>query len=659
MTYQIPERITHQPAILRKFEHLEVDVNLLILDMSELARNFADLPEEVLIGRDIRLSFPEFIGIEDIFSTILLGEQELFKLEGIKRYSQTDELYIDIYVVSNQEQEILIIFLEDVTKRMILEQNLSQSINEANLLSSALTSYKNYMHQVITSMTDALLVTSKSGKIKTVNRAAQDLFGYSEQELINQPIAMIFNDCQSLESAIATDSLCQKTFQDLELVCQTKNKEKLLIAFSASVINQEIPGLQDVVYIGRDVTDRQRRQQCNNTQHAITRILSEQQSIRQTMPQILQAICESLGWDVGELWTDEQYISTSVRSRSNPVLRCVEMWSTSITSAEFKSVTWQTTLSLDEGLAGKVWATASPYWSRDVVDDPNFGRWTFVSVAGLHTAFGFPILEDGRIFAVMVFFSREVLGPDQDLLQIMVAISSQITEFIKRKRVEEALRHQQKQNERLLLNILPEAIVERLRQQTGIIAEDFTEITVLFADIVGFTKIATSLSAIQVVRLLNQIFSAFDCLSEQYGLEKIKTIGDAYMVVGGLPTRRLDHASAIAFMALDMQKAICQFNLDNDQTLNIRIGIHSGPVVAGVIGLKKFSYDLWGDTVNIASRMESHGLAGKIQLTEVTYEYLRDDFVLEKRGEIEVKGKGKMTTYLLQDQKLPGTQVPG
>ncbi len=240
----------------------------------------------------------------------------------------------------------------------------------------------------------------------------------------------------------------------------------------------------------------------------------------------------------------------------------------------------------------------------------------------------------------------------------MVAISSQITEFIKRKRVEEALRHQQKQNERLLLNILPEAIVERLRRQTGIIAEDFAEITVLFADIVGFTKIATSLSAIKVVNLLNQIFSAFDRLSEQYALEKIKTIGDAYMVVGGLPTRRPDHARAIALMALDMQKAIFQFNIDNQQTLSIRIGIHSGPVVAGVIGLKKFSYDLWGDTVNIASRMESHGLAGKIQLTESTYQYLRDDFLLEKRGEIEVKGKGKMTTYLLLGQKSPG-KPPG
>ena len=134
MTYQIPEQITYQPAILRKFEHLEVDENFQILDISEQARNFADDPLEVNLGKDVRLSFPEFIGIEDILSAILAGEQELFKLEGIKRYSSSNEIYIDIYVVSNREQARLIIFLEDVTKRMVLEQNLSQSINEANLL---------------------------------------------------------------------------------------------------------------------------------------------------------------------------------------------------------------------------------------------------------------------------------------------------------------------------------------------------------------------------------------------------------------------------------------------------------------------------------------------------------------------------------------------
>jgi class 3 adenylate cyclase len=198
---------------------------------------------------------------------------------------------------------------------------------------------------------------------------------------------------------------------------------------------------------------------------------------------------------------------------------------------------------------------------------------------------------------------------------------------------------------------LPEAIANRLKQQLGTIAEDFADVTVLFADIVGFTEIASSLSAIQLVRLLNQIFSDFDRLSEQYNLEKIKTIGDAYMVVGGLPRRSPDHAQAIAQMALDMQIAIAKFNAENQQNFSIRIGIHSGSVVAGVIGIKKLTYDLWGDTVNIASRMESQGFTNKIQVSETTYQHLRDEFLFEKRGEIEVKGKGKMTTYLLIGRK--------
>jgi PAS domain S-box-containing protein len=216
-----------------------------------------------------------------------------------------------------------------------------------------------------------------------------------------------------------------------------------------------------------------------------------------------------------------------------------------------------------------------------------------------------------------------------------------------RKAWQEALHYEQEQAERLLLNILPKVIAQRLKQLESTIADNFEEVTVLFADIVGFTELSARFPPAQVVELLNRIFSAFDELSDYYGLEKIKTIGDAYMVVGGLPTPRPDHAEATANMALDMQQVITKFNNQNNQTLSIRIGINTGPVVAGVIGIKKFSYDLWGDTVNIASRMESQGLPDKIQVTEFTYKKLQDNYLFEERGTIQVKGKGKMTTYFL------------
>lgn len=230
----------------------------------------------------------------------------------------------------------------------------------------------------------------------------------------------------------------------------------------------------------------------------------------------------------------------------------------------------------------------------------------------------------------------------------MMAMLRDITE---RKRAEEALRAEQEKSERLLLNILPEAIAQRLKQNQDLIADSFQEVTVLFADIVGFTELSTRVSSTELVEILNAIFSDFDRLADRHSLEKIKTIGDAYMVVGGLPTPRKDHAESVAEMALDMLAEIGQFKAETGESLNIRIGIGTGPVVAGVIGIKKFIYDLWGDTVNTASRMESHGVPGGIQVAPSTYELLRDKYLFEERPNIQIKGKGQMTTYLLTGRK--------
>ncbi|MDZ8054032.1 MAG: adenylate/guanylate cyclase domain-containing protein [Aulosira sp. ZfuVER01] len=778
MRYQVLEWIFNKPSFPRKFERLELDEHLHILDISEQVIRFAAQPEEVTLGKDVRLSFPEFIGLEDILVSILKGEQELFEISGIRRGSEpTSEIYIDIYIIGEQVNSTcgnkLIILIEEVTKRLALEQQVTQKYHESSLLSSTLIVYKNYMEQVINSMADALLVTSNSGTIKKINFATEKLFGYSEAELIGQSISLIIDDYVLLQQ----HSQSQPNSSNIEVVCRTKKREKLLIAFSYSVIQNHVDSLEDIVYIGRDITARQRREQRICAQYAITRILSESQSVKQAMPKILQAICQTLGWDVGELWTPNQYITTLVqRDSASVVLRCVEIWSSRLVSVrEFKAITWQTTYNSGVGLPGRIWSRRSPLWIKDIADDDDLQRSQPAAAAELHTAFGFPILDDAEILGVMVFLSKEVQQKDIDLLQMMVSIGSQIAHFIKCKHTEaalieseeryrdllenandliqsvnvygrflyvnkawqttlgysadeiakmnlfdiihpdfqqrsrqrfynvlsgenleqiqtafltkngqtiflegninckfvegkpvairgifrnvtqrllaeEALRHQQEQTKHLLQNISSSAIYQPPKQ-LGSVAKDFAEITVLFADIVGLNKIAASMSAMQLVSLLNPIFSAFDRLSERYSLQKIQSVNEVYMVIGGLPVQRSDHAQAIAHMALDMQSAIALFNSEHHQNFSLRIGIHSGPLVAGIMEVQKFNYNRWGETVNLASYMEAQGIPGQIQVSQNTYERLFNEFLLERRGEFEVKGRGKITTYLLIGRK--------
>jgi adenylate cyclase len=219
---------------------------------------------------------------------------------------------------------------------------------------------------------------------------------------------------------------------------------------------------------------------------------------------------------------------------------------------------------------------------------------------------------------------------------------------------------EQKVSERLLLNVLPRSIAERLKGRpevlsdsfSEIIADSFAEVTVLFADIVEFTKFSEGISAEILVVVLNDLFTRFDSIADHWGLEKIKTIGDAYMAAAGLPVPVADHAIRAANMALDMVEAVDRFNEQSKYWLKVRIGLDTGAVVAGVIGRRKFLYDLWGDVVNTASRMESHGVPGRIQVTTATRLKLGELFVLENRGHISVKGKGDMNTWFLNGRNL-------
>jgi class 3 adenylate cyclase len=214
-----------------------------------------------------------------------------------------------------------------------------------------------------------------------------------------------------------------------------------------------------------------------------------------------------------------------------------------------------------------------------------------------------------------------------------------------------------RENERLLLNILPEPIAQRLRDGEPLIADRFDDVTLLFADIVEFTRLSSTLSAAELVGVLNDIFSAFDALVERHQLEKVKTIGDAYMVVGGLTERSDDHTQRVAEMALELAAAVARIERAVQLGVAFRVGIDCGPVVAGVIGTRKFIYDVWGDTVNLASRMESLGQPGRVQVTHAVMERLRGAFDFEPRGLIDVKGKGPTPTYFLLGRT--GTEAGG
>jgi class 3 adenylate cyclase len=218
-------------------------------------------------------------------------------------------------------------------------------------------------------------------------------------------------------------------------------------------------------------------------------------------------------------------------------------------------------------------------------------------------------------------------------------------------REHQLLQIERAKSERLLLNVLPASIAARLKQREELIADSFPLVTVLFADIVGFTPEAERASPDATVQRLNALFSEFDRLTESRGLEKIKTIGDAYMVAGGLPEPAADHAAKVAELALSMMEVARSQRLPGGETQELRIGIDSGPVVAGVIGTRKFTYDLWGDTVNTASRMESHGAPGCIQVTERTRALLDDAYTFSEPRRLNVKGKGEMTTFFLTGRK--------
>ena len=291
------------------------------------------------------------------------------------------------------------------------------------------------------------------------------------------------------------------------------------------------------------------------------------------------------------------------------------------------------------GSAVIVWAVICPLGAL-LFDELGYAFWWFLAFAGLVILSAFLPSHANNLSraTVMFFFAINIFGV-ASLVFLMVSY------FVGQKNAFQA------KSEALLLNILPKEIAAILKDEQRIIADHYDGASVLFADMVNFTPMSAEMTPVEMVELLNEIFSHFDGLVEKYNLEKIKTVGDCYMVAAGVPRPRPDHAQALTRLALEMRAFIKSRAFRASRPVDFRIGINSGPVLAGVIGRKKFIYDLWGDAVNTASRMESHGSGGAIQIARATYDLIKDDFACEPRGTVNVKGKGEMDVWFVTGAK--------
>lgn len=457
---------------------------------------------------------------------------------------------------------------------------------------------------------EGIFQTTRTGEYLKANPALARIYGYDSPETLIEQLNdasknhLYVNPNRRLEFVAAMDAYNEVTSFESEV--NRKDGKKIWIAESARSVRDSQGNL---LYYEGFVDDITKRKQVEEALQRSNSLLGAQK----------EAAID------GILATDEQGKIVSYNQRFCEMWQIPEILLTKEEPRLLTALIYRANLPTE--LVNVI---------EEAYDHPTEPRQTEIYLADqrVFDCYSGPVLSSTGAFYGMIWYFREITD------RIMAQLE---------------LQAEKEKSEHLLLNILPPPIAERLKQKSdrmseAPIADGFEDVTVLFADIVDFTELSSHISPSETVNLLNRIFSIFDNLAEQHGVEKIKTIGDAYMVVGGLIGRKGDHVEAIANMALDIQKEVSQFKAF-DHNLNIRIGINTGAVVAGVIGIKKFIYDLWGDTVNVASRMESQGIPGSIQVTEVTYQRLKDKYLFEHRGAIPIKGKGEMSTYLLTGKR--------
>lgn len=513
---------------------------------------------------------------------------------------QIEEVQARVYNQLNQR------FLQKIVQQQIKllhQQNrqLQAEMAESRLLQQRLFTAEQKMRAVFAAMTDIVIVINTNegqiGNVEIIPTRSEDSCKF-DAEIVSKTVEQLFHPetaetwLSSVQQALKTRSTIQFDYQ------LTLDENQIWLAAAISPFRRN-----SVILVARDISERKQSEEA-------LRIAEER----------YHSIVENAMVGIYQSTPKGRYLS------ANPALARIYGYSSPEELVEnIQNIGEQ--LYIDQNRR------------NEFINELNTN----------HAVFGFESIvyrKDGK--AIWISETARVVCNSAGDILCYEGIVAEITEH---KVAEEALKFQQAQSEELLLSILPQPIAERLHAGETLIADQFEDVSVMFADLVGFTHFSTQKSPTEIVEFLDKIFSKFDQLAQKHGLEKIKTIGDAYMVVGGLPIPCFNHTQKIAQMALDMQEIMTQFNTKTGKAFQLRIGINTGDVVAGVIGMSKFSYDLWGDTVNIASRMESSGLPGKIQVTAATYERLQEKFEFEKRGNIAVKGKGQMSTYWLISKK--------
>ncbi len=534
----------------------------------------------------------------------LIAEQSAIKdleIQLRKKNGDVMTALLSAEIIELEGELCLLAVTKDITDRKRAEAAIAES-------------QKKY-RDLVESASTIILRWDTRGCITFLNRYGQEFFGYTEDEILGQNIigTLVPAQADSWENLqLWIEELCQtpEYYQDAESENSRSTGENVWVKWSIKAILDDHGEINEILSIGFDISDRKRAE-----------------AALQEKEQYLRLILDNIPQQV--FWKDTNLV----------FLGCNQNWAEAAQLGDPDEIVGKTDFDL---LPDTAIAEQFRTQDRQIIE---------TDTPQLHF-----IAPKVRSFDGKKSWLDISKIPIHDHWGNVIGILGVIEDITLRKQAEEALAIEQERSEKLLLNVLPQAIADQLKQSLdllqertskALIAESYDEVTVLFADIVSFTNLSANISAADLVGLLNRIFLVFDDLCEKHGIEKIKTIGDAYLAVGGLPSPRADHAEAIANMALDIQQEIKQFRTYEGHAIAVRVGINTGSVIAGVIGKKKFTYDLWGDTVNIANRMESHGIPGRIQVTESTYQRLKDRYQFERRGIVDIKGKGEMPTYWL------------